>query len=154
MNKLLAILLFTCSTAFSDPVVPSRGPKDKPQSLDEAQFAAFDRAIAPYVAKARSTYPVVKKRFLAGLPRGYEFFVTTRLHDKRGKWEQSFVSVLTIKGGKITGVITTRPKLVVGFKSGDRYTFPESQVLDWTIMRPDGVEEGNFVGKFLDTYHP
>ena len=154
MNKLLPILLLTCSTAFSDPVVPSRGPKDKPQPLNEDQFAAFDRAIALYVAKARSTYPEAKRRFLSKLPRGYEFFVTTRLHDKRGKWEQSFVSVLTIKDGKINGVITTQPKLVVGFKSGDRYTFSESQVLDWTIMRPDGVEEGNFVGKFLDTYHP
>ena len=30
----------------------------------------------------------------------------------------------------------------------------ESDVLDWTISKPDGTEEGNFVGKFLDTYKP
>ena len=28
------------------------------------------------------------------------------------------------------------------------------EVLDWTISKPDGTEEGNFVGKFLDTYRP
>lgn len=31
-------------------------------------------------------------------------------------------------------------------------TFPETDMLDWPITRPDGTEEGNFVGKFLDTY--
>jgi hypothetical protein len=31
-------------------------------------------------------------------------------------------------------------------------TVPESEVLDWTIARPDGSEEGNFIGKYLDSH--
>jgi len=43
---------------------------------------------------------------------------------------------------------------VTGYKHGDTYSFPEADLLDWTISKPDGTEEGNFVGKFLDTYQP
>ena len=30
----------------------------------------------------------------------------------------------------------------------------ESDLLDWVIRKPYGSEEGNVVGKFLDTYNP
>jgi hypothetical protein len=30
------------------------------------------------------------------------------------------------------------------------YSFQESELVDWLISRPDGSEEGNVVGKFLD----
>jgi hypothetical protein len=40
---------------------------------------------------------------------------------------------------------------VKGYKHGDEYKFPESEVLDWTISKPDGTEEGNFIGKFFDS---
>ncbi|MBK7538639.1 MAG: hypothetical protein IPI49_25370 [Myxococcales bacterium] len=36
---------------------------------------------------------------------------------------------------------------------GDPVQFSEQEVEDWTISRPDGSEEGNVVGKFLDTWH-
>ena len=29
--------------------------------------------------------------------------------------------------------------------------FNEKDILDWLIAKPDGSEEGNFIGKFLDT---
>ena len=35
--------------------------------------------------------------------------------------------------------------------------FPESELVDWVITHPDGIEEGNVVGKFLDEWqktHP
>ncbi len=34
------------------------------------------------------------------------------------------------------------------------YSFNEDELLDWLISKPDGSEEGNVVGKFLDTYGP
>jgi len=43
--------------------------------------------------------------------------------------------------------------VVVG-KSGQRITIPESKIDNWVIVRPDGTEEGNYVGKFLDHYKP
>jgi hypothetical protein len=46
----------------------SKAPPDKPIPLNDNSAREYDKAIAPYVAKARATYPKAKKRFLAGLP--------------------------------------------------------------------------------------
>ena len=151
----LTIVLLTLAVAL--PVVAQlapNAPQDKPQALQEAQFAAFERAISPHVAKARATYPQARQRYLNGLPRGHTFFVTTRLHDKQGRWEQAFIQVLSIADGKIHGRIASELTLVTDLRNGQAYSFPEAELLDWLIAKPDGTEEGNVVGKFLDTYHP
>jgi uncharacterized protein YegJ (DUF2314 family) len=110
-------------------------------------------AIAPYVAQARASYPGARLRFLQGLPAGQRFFVTTRLHDDGGRLEQVFILVHRVEGGEIQGVIQNNIDVVKGFQRGQSYRFPESELLDWTITHSDGREEGNVVGKFLDTYH-
>ena len=150
-----AILLTTCLlwSAAHAQLAPN-APKDQPQALHDAQMAAFEKAIAPHVAKARETYPAAKQRYLAGLPRGETFFVTTRLRDKDGRMEQVFVRVSKIDGTQISGDIASQLHLVVGFRPGQPYSFAESELLDWLITKPDGSEEGNVVGKFLDTYRP
>jgi len=133
----------------------AKGPPDKPVGLtSQEKLAAYDRAIAPYVAKARATYPDAKKRFLAGLPPGYRFSVRVPLKDPDGKREDSFIAVEKISGGNITGTIASRLTLVSHYKTGQRITVPETKIDNWVIVRPDGVEEGNPVGKFLDTYKP
>jgi uncharacterized protein YegJ (DUF2314 family) len=104
------------------------------------------------VERAKETYPQAKKQFLAGLPPKHTFYITTRVHDKQGRFEQVFVAVKEIKEGTIKGVISSDTVLVTKYKAGDAYSFSESELIDWTITRPDGSEEGNFVGKFLDTY--
>ena len=38
--------------------------------------------------------------------------------------------------------------------NGDPVTVKEAELVDWMIARPDGSEEGNVVGKFLDTWKP
>jgi hypothetical protein len=106
----------------------AKGPPDKPIALStERDVAAHEKMIAPYVAKARATYPAAKKRFLAGLPPGHRFSVRVPLADRDGKREDSFVRVETIKGGNITGVINSRLLLVTSYKTGQRLTFPESK---------------------------
>lgn len=131
----------------------AKGPPDKPTVMaSKEQLATYDRAIAPYIAKARATYPGAKKRFLAGLPPGYRFSVRVPLSDPNGKREDSFVLVEKIAGGKITGTITSQLSLVSHYQTGQRITVPESAIDNWVIVRPDGTEEGNFVGKFLDHY--
>jgi uncharacterized protein YegJ (DUF2314 family) len=133
----------------------AKGPPDKPVGMaSQEKLAAYDRAIAPYVAKARATYPDAKKRFLAGLPPGYRFSVRVPLSDPDGKREDSFIAVEKISGGKITGTISSQLTLVSHYRSGQRITVPESKIDNWVIVRPDGTEEGNPVGKFLDHYKP
>lgn len=134
------------------PLAPN-APKDQPVKANLVE-KKFDEAIKPYVERARKTYPEAKERYLAGLPPQQVFFLTARLHDSTGRWEQVFIEVKEIKDGNIKGLIANDIEVVSGYKIGDSYTFPESELLDWTISKPDGTEEGNVVGKFLDTYHP
>lgn len=136
------------------PTLAPNAPVDKGQPVKSEQQKAFEDAIKPYVEKALKTYPEAKARFLAGLPAKNFFFVTTRLHDSAGHWEQVFIAVKEIKDGIVTGLIASDIDVVSGYKAGDKYSFPESELIDWTISKPDGTEEGNFVGKFLDNYKP
>jgi hypothetical protein len=136
-----------------DGLAPN-APVDRPLSFGKDQVAAREAAIAPYVARARETWPAARDRYLAGLPRGETFFVTTRLRDTAGRIEQVFIRVTRIAGGEISGQIANNVTLVEGYRSGQAYSFPDSELLDWLVAKPDGTEEGNFVGKFLDTYRP
>ena len=153
---LLPVLFFACAIAGlgqnSGNVAPN-APPDKPvRANSQDEVARIEEAIKPYLEKAKQTYPEARRRFLAGLPPKHGFFLTTRLHDKEGHFEQTFIAVSEIKDGTVKGRIANELTTVAGYKQGDEYTFPESDILDWTITRPDGTEEGNFIGKFLDEY--
>lgn len=148
---LSALLALAAAMALAaDPVLAPNAPKDKPTPIPSPE--RFERAIAPYVAHARATYPQAKKRFLAGLPVGQSFFLTARLSDRKGNVEQVFVAVKTIRDGVATGRRWNDVMHVEGFRRGDTFTFHEHEMIDWLITKPDGSEEGNAVGKFLDTY--
>ncbi len=137
-----------------NPSISADAPADDPISTRAHQLAAFEAAIAPHIAEAKRTYPDAKSRFLTGLAPGESFFITTSLRDETGVFEQVFVAVRDIKQGIVTGRIWSDVRLVRGYHHGDAYSFPESELVDWLITHPDGSEEGNAVGKFLDTYTP
>jgi uncharacterized protein YegJ (DUF2314 family) len=138
----------------SPPRPGSNAPADRPVDLSsQADMDALDRAIAPYLEQARRSYPDAKQRFLAGLPAGHKFAVVTELHSA-GKSETVFIAVQRIDGDRITGWINNDIRLVTGYKAGDSYTLAETDLIDWVVVRPDGSEEGNIVGKFLDTWQP
>ena len=155
MRAITLFLLLAATAASAQTRDYAKTPQDKPVHSEGAQQASdVERAIAPYVAKARKTYPAAKKRFLAGLPPKYLFSLTTKLWDRsHTKFEVVFVVADKISGGKVTGHLASHTKQPVGYNFGDQITFPESEVMDWTIVHPDGTEEGNVVGNFLDTYH-
>jgi uncharacterized protein YegJ (DUF2314 family) len=111
-------------------------------------LAGYDDAIAPYVAKGRATYPAAKKRFLAGLPAGNKFLVRVRLR-QGNKVEESFVEVRSIRNGTISGNIDSID-ILTNYRKGQGMTIPESEIKDWVIQYPNGSEEGNVVGKFLN----
>src|SRR6266478_9455289 len=116
------------------------------------QFEAMLKAEAPYLAKARATYPSAKERYLTGLPPGYSFAVRKHLaapHTKLGpqQLEGIYINVDGIRNGKIYGRIDDVQ--MASFHRGQRISFPESEVEDWVIFHPDGTEEGDVVAKFL-----
>lgn len=128
----------------------SNAHKDEPvQASTTAEREQLERAIAPYIERARKSYPGAKKRYLAGLPAGERFSVVTKLHSP-GRVEAVFVTVTGIKGDQVTGNIDSEVHGVDGYKAGDSYTLSEKDIVDWVVVRPDGSEEGNVVGKFLD----
>jgi len=124
-------------------------PQDTPREWGAKSIVEMRQ---PYVEEARRTYPQAKARFQSGLPAGYSFMVTIDLHDNNGS-ENAFMAVRKISDGKVLAALTTRLIKVKSYQYGILYVFSESQVLDWTIMSPDGKEEGNYVGKFLDEYY-
>ena len=135
------------------PRLSPNAPPDRPVGVTrKSEAEEIDSAIAPLIEKARKTYPEAKKRYSAGLGKGHAFFVVTKLRDEAGRFEQVFIAVSEIKDGKITGRIASDIRTVKGFKSGDPYTFAEADLVDWLITNPDGSEDGNLVGKFLDEW--
>lgn len=131
----------------------TNAPQDQPVTAGgRAQVEALAAATAPYVEKARATYPGARKRYLEGLPAGQVFFAVARVGDASGAREQVFILVSEIKNGRIAGRIASEVLGVRGYKQGDAYEFPETELIDWLISHPDGTEEGNVVGKFLDSW--
>ena len=112
----------------------------------------LDRAVAPYIAAGRKTYPDAKRRYLAGSVAKNALYVMTKLQSKAAE-ESVFIAVTGIKGDQITGTIASKVLNVVGYKDGDPYKLSERDLLDWMILRPDGSEEGNVVGNFLDKWN-
>jgi uncharacterized protein YegJ (DUF2314 family) len=137
----------------------SKAPPDKPVGGKGDVAVAYDKAIQPYIAKARATYPGAKKRFLAGLPSGWTFAVSYRLlqkddASKEFRFEDVIVVVDRIKDGTIYGRIANKLNIVTNYRYDQAISFPESKVMNWLFVRPDGSEEGNILGNFLDHYKP
>jgi Uncharacterized protein conserved in bacteria (DUF2314) len=150
-------LLLGWSTLLSgqDPHLSPDAPRDQPVSASNAeQLRRIDAAIAPYVAQARASYPPARARYLAGLPPQESFFVSAKLHDEMGRQEMVFVAVDSIARDSIYGRIWNQVNVIRRYRAGDQYAVREAELLDWLISKPDGSEEGNVVGKFLDTYQP
>ncbi len=153
---LFALSLFACGgpAAALSQLSPD-APKDNPRQVHgDADRQHLFQALAPYVAEARKTWPEAKRRYLAGLPPHHVFFVTTKLVDMDGAFEIAFVEVRQIERGVITGEIANDIVSATDYHKGQTITVPETEIWDWTVSRPDGSEEGNVVGKFLETYRP
>jgi len=121
--------------------------QDQPLVITTAeQFARLNQQVAPFVSQARKTWPDVRARFQAGLPEGNTLFVTVNLRDVENRSEIVFVEAIAVDADRIRGVLANDIGLVRGYAKGDRLTVNERSILDWTITKPDGSEEGNVVG--------
>jgi hypothetical protein len=129
----------------SDPGIPV---------VAQCQWMAMLKAMEPYVARARETYPEARRRFVARTQPARPMFVTARLDDASGHHEQVFVAVDSIVGPRIFGWLVSEINVVHGYRYRQRFNLDESELVDWMFANPDGSEEGNIVGKFLDTYAP
>src|SRR3954468_24342068 len=61
------------------PELSANAPTDKPVAVNGKEAAEErERAVAPYIAQGRRTYPDAKKRYLAGLGPDHHFYVMAR----------------------------------------------------------------------------
>jgi hypothetical protein len=127
------------------PVLALDGQRTEPDAvaLAKARWPEKMDGVHPHVKHARSTYPAAKQRFLTGLPEKQTFYITAFLSDDAKDLEQVFVLVDRIDAGTITGQVASEIHALVGVHAGDTVQVPESEVLDWTILRADGSEAGN-----------
>ena len=147
MNYLPALATLVAGLLLSPGPAAAQTRPDRP--LD-TRAAAMDRQIAPAVKQAQATLPQAKRRYLAGLPAGQTFYVTTRISDPGGNpQEQVFVRVTQWPGATVKGVLDNDLLAVKTFRKGQAVTVPETAVLDWTINGPGSKQEGNYVGKLL-----
>jgi len=154
-SALVFFLIRGPSLVGQEPHVSTNAPPDKPVSATtDQQRRRLEAAMAPYVAEARATYPRAKVRYLAGLPPKQSFFVTVELKDTAGHREMVFLAVDSLARDSIFGRIWNQIHVVRGYQMRDPHALHEAELLDWLITKPDGSEEGNVVGKFLDTYRP
>ena len=129
------------------PAAPPNSPQDQLVPITQEMRAKID----DMSKDARKSLPSVQKRFHAGLPKGQTLFVTTEAHTEQGHAETLFVLVTKWDNGRIGGEVATKPVEVTTLKQGGPISIAEADVVDWMISRPDGTEEGNTVGKYLDS---
>jgi len=155
LYAMTSLLMRATPLVGQEPHVSTQAPSDQPVSVtSDEQRRRLDAAIAPYIAQARATYPQAKERYLSGLPPQQSFFVTVELRDAAGHSEMAFLAVDSLARDSIFGRIWNQIQVVRGFRLRDRHAVAEAELLDWLITKPDGSEEGNVVGKFIDTYRP
>jgi hypothetical protein len=136
-------------TIFFKPTGQPEGPQPAPSpGLRREAIGALQFRID----SARSAWPQARDRFRRGLPLAQRLLVTALLTDGLGGTEQASIAVDSVADGIIHGRVSSQVQTVVGWRRGDRYSMRESDLIDWTIVRPDGSTEGNFVGKSLEMY--
>ncbi|WP_243385030.1 DUF2314 domain-containing protein [Geothrix alkalitolerans] len=149
----IGIVCSVCLGLAGQTTLSPNAPQDKPAAVSTLdQHQKVWAAARPYVEKAKATWPQAKARFLAGLPKGQVFFITTDLIDMSGRHEYVFVEAHKITNTAVEGILASAINTVSGFRQGQKITIQETSIIDWLISHPDGHEEGNVVGLFLEQY--
>lgn len=116
--------------------------------------ADIEKLIAPYIEKARATFPAVKKKYIAGdyVRENRSMYVQIALTGKDGTKEMAFIRVIWCAGTKFQGILANEMYFVKEYTNGDTLSFGENQVVNWVVTDAEGREEGNYVGKAIDAY--
>ncbi|WP_046245293.1 hypothetical protein [Hymenobacter terrenus] len=114
-------------------------------------LARDEATLADPTREALRTLPQAKKRFLAGLPEGDQFLLSVRVLATDTSFRQASVRVLGWHGNTVQALLLADTANSAGAHEPVPISFPEAAVLDWTLLRASGREEGNYVGRHLDT---
>ena len=114
-------------------------------------LARDETALADPVREALRTLPQAKKRFLAGLPDGDQFLLSVRVAASDTSFRQVSARVLGWRGNTVQALLLPENANSATPAEPMPVSFPETAVVDWTLLRASGREEGNYVGRYTDT---
>lgn len=114
----------------------------------------MSKRIAPYIEKAKATFPAVKKKYIAGdyVREKRELDVQIDLVDKDGTKEMVFIVVIQCLGNRFQGIVANEIQFLKEYHKGDTVSFVQDQVKNWVVVDSKGNEEGNFVGKAIEAF--
>ncbi|MDO7850380.1 hypothetical protein [Hymenobacter convexus] len=110
-----------------------------------------ETALADPVREALRTLPQAKKRFLAGLPSGDQFLLSVRVIATDTSFRQVSARVLGWHGNTVQALLLPDASGSASAAEPVPVSFPETAVVDWTLLRASGRQEGNYVGRYIDT---
>lgn len=125
-------------------------PASAPDRVRPA-LARETNALADPVREALRTLSAAKKRFQAGLPEGDQLLLSVRVIASDTSFRQATARVLGWRGGTVQALLLPDPADPAGPAEPLPISFPEAAVVDWTLLRASGREEGNYVGRYTDT---
>ena len=114
-------------------------------------LARDETALADPVREALRTLPQAKKKFLAGLPIGDQFLLSVRVIATDTSFRQASARVLGWHGNTVQALLLPDAAGSAATAEPVPVSFPETAVVDWTLLRASGREEGNYVGRYIDT---
>jgi len=113
-------------------------------------LARNETALADPVREALRTLPQAKKKFLAGLPEGDQFLLSVRVVATDTSFRQASARVLGWRGNTVQALLLPAATDSAMPAEPTPVSFPETAVVDWTLLRASGREEGNYVGRYTD----
>ncbi len=114
-------------------------------------LAAADADLASPLREAYRSLPQVRKRYPDELPEGSVLYVTVRIPLNDTAFRMVQARVFGWREGRVQALVPTAATPRAPEDELTPLSFPETAVLDWTIRHTDGREEGNFVGRYLET---
>ena len=145
--RVLAVVLLSCVAAFPQ----ASGNKIDAVNISPAEEQKFEAMIAPCIAMTKKALPDVKKNYVGRQLQGDALYVTVRLYDPNGKKEALHLQVATWEGAAIRGKINETPRALKTYHRGQTIEVKETDVLDWTFLKPDGTEDGNLIGRQIES---
>jgi hypothetical protein len=149
ISHVLSLVLFnSASYAQQGPHLAENAPVDCAFETTTTDLFGVIEEKSP---EAMKSWPEAKARFLRGLPDNHSLFVTFILVDQEQRAEYVFLAVDAISDEGVSGRLWSNLFVVEGFEHGDRFLVEEEAISDWLISKPDGTEDGNLIGKYMDT---
>ena len=128
MISTFALVLALAAWAPHAPAFAQSG--DEPPLME---FSNEDARMNAAVAEAKRTLPMFWRRFQNG--DGRDFSLKAFFDAPNGGREHLWFSDIRREGGRITGVLSNQPAWVTGMNRGDRISFTEDQISDWSYEK-------------------